>query len=902
MRLVTMLIAVSAFLGSAAHSPAQIVSTGIITGELRDPSGAAVPQAIVMVAGDALIGGPQRALVSSDGTFRAAALPPGTYVLTATWDGFQPVRREGLILLPGATLVVDMTFAIAGVRENIAVQVRSPMVDVRSASVPAHLDETFLRHLPTSRDVASLINLAPGVAADVSFGGSQRSNALFVDGVATTEPLLQEPNTRFNHNWIQETQIVALGAGAEYGGFTGVASNSILRSGSNRLSGMAEYWTIRPSWLGRNTSDLSEQLQRDFAPRRITSWWETNGYVGGPVTIDRLWYFGGAQFLRHDDRPAGFIGPGSRDDTDWQAIVKPTVALSPSLRLDAFLERGIVSVNGENIDAFTPIESSHDTERAQTTWNTQLTRVASGGGLLELRHSGYDTMWRMDPHAPNTRSGPVAQLDTATGHISRNALVYHDQKTRAHTSSATYSHFVPQWRGMHDFKTGIEHEFTTADTFSGLPGGRTVYTDDGAPWATRLWNGARYAADTNRVSLFAQDTWSIARRLTVSPGVRLDANRGSVPGRQVFSTTPVSLRFGAAWDVTPDHRTVVRAHYGRYHDAIFSSRITEADTGGSSPDTFALLLETVVVPLSETKAAPLTIDPGLDHSHVDQYVVGIERELTTDFSVTAQFIARNFDNFMGLVDTGSAYQAVERRDPGADGRAGTSDDGPTFRAFNLTNPGARVLTYTNPDDAYNRYRAVQIVGRQRSGGIWQMQASYTWSRNEGTVGNRYHVNAARFDLGAPPGGRFSDPNWFINADGRAHFDPTHEGKVLGVARLPYWGGVNASGVYRYTTGQAWGRRIRATGFRQGVEVIRMEPVGTRRLPAIHRLDLRAEKTLRVSNGRTLGVFIEAFNLGNQGVPDSDRTNPIDDVSGPNFGTPWEWTDPRTVRAAIRFAF
>ena len=87
-----------------------------------------------------------------------------------------------------------------------------------------------------------------------------------------------------------------------------------------------------------------------------------------------------------------------------------------------------------------------------------------------------------------------------------------------------------------------------------------------------------------------------------------------------------------------------------------------------------------------------------------------------------------------------------------------------------------------------------------------------------------------------------NPNRRINAFGRAPFDPTHELKLLGTYRLPLWGGFNLSGVYRYTTGYAWGRRAVIRGLRHGSERVWVEPWGTRRLPPIRQLDLRVETT------------------------------------------------------------
>jgi hypothetical protein len=191
------------------------------------------------------------------------------------------------------------------------------------------------------------------------------------------------------------------------------------------------------------------------------------------------------------------------------------------------------------------------------------------------------------------------------------------------------------------------------------------------------------------------------------------------------------------------------------------------------------------------------------------------------------------------------------------------------------------------------------VGRKRYSQNWQFQESYTWSKNRGTVGNRWHVNAARFDLGAP--GRFMNPNLAINADGRATFDPTHEAKLLGSYRVAPWGGLMVSGVYRYMTGQAWGRVAFVTGFTQGQQRIRIEPQGTRRAPAINKLDLRLEKTFRLG-ATTLGVFGDIFNVWNQGVPNSDIGDAINPNSGAAFGLPNVWIDPRMLRIGVRTTF
>ncbi|MGQ0736829.1 MAG: hypothetical protein ACT4QD_24650 [Acidobacteriota bacterium] len=392
-------------------------------------------------------------------------------------------------------------------------------------------------------------------------------------------------------------------------------------------------------------------------------------------------------------------------------------------------------------------------------------------------------------------------------------------------------------------------------------------------------------------------------RLTLSPGVRVEWNRGSVPAQpNVFRTNTIAPRIGAAWDLGTAHRTVARIHYGHYYDPIFSSRIMSEDT--TDQNTY-FVYEWQQNQWVEVNRFPpqdnFALDPNLEHSHVRQLVAGLEHELFPDVSVQAQYIRRRFDTYMGLIDTGSVYAPTQRQDPGPDGRLNTADDGVLIDVFALTNPGNASYLYTNPDQAFNKYDAVQIVGRKRYANDWQLQASYTWSKNRGTVGNRWHVNAARFNLGNP--GNFVNPNSFINAYGPAAFDPTHEAKLLGSYRLPWWGGTMLSGVYRYTTGQGWGRVAFITGLPQGGQQVRIEPTGTRRAPAINRLDVRLEKTTRLpGTAGTIGLFFDVFNLFNQGVPDSDVTNPIVQNSGARFGQPVAWVDPRMLRVGVRVTF
>ncbi len=146
-------------------------------------------------------------------------------------------------------------------------------------------------------------------------------------------------------------------------------------------------------------------------------------------------------------------------------------------------------------------------------------------------------------------------------------------------------------------------------------------------------------------------------------------------------------------------------------------------------------------------------------------------------------------------------------------------------------------------------------------------------------------------------GVFVNPNRLINTDGRTPQDFTHDVKLLGTYRVARWG-VNVSGIYRYQSGRPWARSAAGFGPQTEFNGIFVEPRGTRQLPAVNGLDLRVEKTWKPTpKVATVGAFVDAFNVRNQGV--ALRVNT---VSGPNLGVPNSWLEPRSLRAGVRWMF
>jgi hypothetical protein len=905
-------VAALALLGAALVATttpllAQAVQTSTLTGTIKDGTGAVLPGVTVSVSSPSQVGGVQTSVTDSQGVYRFPALHPGVYEMEATLSGFKTVKRGEVTLPLGTTTTIDVALSVASISETVQVIGESPVVDIKSSASNTQLTDAVLQNLPTGRFQPDVINLTPGVSASVAFGGAQSSNALLMDGVDVSDPEGGTPWSFFNYNWVEQIQIVALGANAEYGGFTGLAANSIIRSGSNQVHGLGEYLMERKNWVANNTTSLSAALQKTFTPREINSNWDTTGQVGFPLVKDKLFVFSGVQYLNIADRPAGYTGDFTTQK-DPRTITKLTWAVSPSVRAEGFVEWDSYNIHGRGANATHPTTDVTAIELSpEWNWNGQITWTIDSKTMLNVRNGGYTGFFPVEPTPPASRSGPFPHVDGLTGIHTGNIVSFGQFDRNRNVTAATLTRYADHFAGKsHEFKFGFEFERSKIRNESGYPGGRYYYDYGGAPYQVYLWDGYITNATAKRTSVYAQDTWTLTDRLTANLGLRLDVNRGSVPSGTVLSNHALAPRAGLAFDVMGDHQTVLRANFGRYYDALFGGQFEFMDLSQQNPVITAKVLgpNRFQELTRRSPATNLGIDPNIRQSYTDLFLAGVERQLFPNFSLTAQVISRRFRDFMGFVDTGSIYSQVQKVDPGPDGKSGTADDGQSLTVFNLTNPGKEFKLFTNPANAFRDYRAFQLIGAKRYSSNWQASLSYTWSHTDGTISNNTGTNSGGGSTqGLGQTGQFTDPNHAINANGDAVFDYTNQVKLDGTYRVPAFGGFNVSAVYRYITGLAWGRLATIRGLAQGNEVVRIEPQGTLRTDPINNLDFRVEKTFPIgSKDHRAGIYLDIFNVNNQGVVDNGASGGVISTSGSTLGNPNNWISPRIARLGLRFTF
>lgn len=869
-----------------------------VVGAVTDASGAVLVGATVRLAGPGLPGGSIVETTDDRGEYRFGGLLPGEYTINVSASGFRTIIRRGIRLPVETTFTVDVSLEVSPLAETIEIVAPSPFVDVRTSANPTTLPNETLQNLPTTRTLADLLNLAPGIGQDVAHGGTRQSNGVMIDGVSLNGPFLGEVPIELNYDWLDHVQVVGLGANAEYGGTTGAIVNGVLHSGTNQFSGLVEYLWSRPGWLSNNLGGL-EAVPWLRKPRRIVTWYDTSAQVGGPVVRDRFWFFSGFQYLHHDYRPLGLLD-GSTDERKPRYLVKLDAAPSARVRLQGFYMRETADIDGygAGVPGWGPlIETSQVAEIRNDAWNARLTWSPSPATLIDARAGGFRGASRYEPRPPATRAGLPYACDYGLNHCT-GAADFSEIYRRSAVASASATQRLHGFGRFHEIKIGLEHERAPNDSLSGLSGGRSYSVTGGVIQRATVWDGSRTRIANRRTTLFAQDRWDATERLTVELGVRADLNRGSVPDLvEVFSSSPVAPRLGVAWDVTADHRTVVRAHYGRYHDMLFGSLYEYKDVSRFSPRIFMQAIDGQLVEVfRESPPLDVTLAQDIGQPHVDQWALGAEREVARHAAVEVQYIRRNFGSFIGWVDRHlEGYPLREVRDPGPDGVLGTADDGGLFQVAPVPLFDQRTWLLGNPEGAWRHYDALQVVMRKREAQNWQMQASYTWSRSTGTIDNTPSTNTAGGTL-SPLGGVGGNLNVRRQGPGRPAFT-FNEAKLLASWRAPWLGGFVASGVGRWQTGVRWQRYFIAVPEALFYPLVNAEPVGSRTGPAFATLDLRVEKTFALRSGVRVGAMMDALNVTNEATPLSIRGD-----SGPFLGLPFEVIMPRQLRAGIRLAF
>jgi len=236
-------------------------TTGGLVGTVKDPSGASVPNANVVMTSPDLVG-TKAVQTDSAGYYRFANLPPGSYTLTVTATGFATEKRN-LIIEVGHLPTVDVTLEVGKTSTVVEVTGEAPQIDVTTNVTTTNVTEDVIDNVPHGRSFQSVIQFAPAARNEPLMGnnsmggyggngtggsspgstanggqfgfsvagGSDSENSYLVEGQETANLIGGYSHTSVPFDFIQEVEIKNSGIQAEHGGALGGVVNVIMRKG-----------------------------------------------------------------------------------------------------------------------------------------------------------------------------------------------------------------------------------------------------------------------------------------------------------------------------------------------------------------------------------------------------------------------------------------------------------------------------------------------------------------------------------------------------------------------------------------------------------------------------------------------------------------------------------------------
>ncbi len=303
---------------------AQTPGTGALTGTIKDPSGAVIPNATV-TATSVDTGQTRTTMTGGDGVYHFSLLPPGNYRIRIESSGFKPVEVPSVTIAVTETEVLDRNLEVGAQAQTVTVEGEVENIQTASSALGTVVNTRSMEALPLStRNFTNLLAMTAGANAGVANsttlgksatgiavnGADIGQNTYLQDGVAvntwsSTNTTQEGTNSGAfptpNPDTIQEFKIQVSNYDAGYGRNPGANVNVITKSGTNAFHGSGfEFF--------RNTSLNSNDYFRNAAggSKLELNQSQFGGTFGGPVKKDKLFFFVAYQETAEKNGIAGF--------------------------------------------------------------------------------------------------------------------------------------------------------------------------------------------------------------------------------------------------------------------------------------------------------------------------------------------------------------------------------------------------------------------------------------------------------------------------------------------------------------------------------------------------------------------------------------------------------------------
>jgi hypothetical protein len=434
-------------------------------------------------------------------------------------------------------------------------------------------------------------------------------------------------------------------------------------------------------------------------------------------------------------------------------------------------------------------------------------------------------------------------------------------------------------------------------------------------------------------------------------------NFGGDPGTLKWNS--VAPRLGLTYSLGADKRTLLRAGYNRYVSQQ-GSAVSGAnplaysafyfygfDANGDHTIQRNELLKvrnyTGINPANPT-AISLTrrVDYNMKTPYSDEFLVGGERELFTDFAVGVNYTYRKYNNlfvtrFEKTPGAGDFYTAADYEPVLCTNAAGCGS-GPTkvangqqllaggtvvlkdpvtgqvITTFNtsvrpvyqlkagIPTPTFRVLT-TRPNYS-QKFSGFELTATKRLSHRWMLRANASYNDYTESCGANAQAGVAANpsqSLGACPGGQVAPQSAGSGAFGNDFINSKWNFNLTGLFVAPW--DINLGASLTARQGYPAPLRDNVAGLRGGDVAVVLDPIGDIRFANVYELDLRIAKDFRIANRVGLTLSGDLFNAPDKRTVLQRNTLVLQNEAPLSSG--WRITElqaPRVWRMGAKFTF
>ena len=237
-------------LSLAAASPVAAQTNGAIAGHVRDAATGAPLMLARVVVDDGRLGG--GAVTDTGGAYRIREVRSGWHRVRAEVIGYQPVRRDSVLVRAGQTTQIDFALRAAAleVEDLIVVAPADPVLDPLLTADVQRITAEEIRRIPVTT-LEEAVALSAGTVGESYRGGRLGQQAFIIDGLGVKNQLDASSGPlglRIPPDLLIEASLVTNGFSARYGQAISGLINVVTKDGGDRWQGRAAYETDRPLW------------------------------------------------------------------------------------------------------------------------------------------------------------------------------------------------------------------------------------------------------------------------------------------------------------------------------------------------------------------------------------------------------------------------------------------------------------------------------------------------------------------------------------------------------------------------------------------------------------------------------------------------------------------------------